>query len=69
MRVNPYCCVNKGNYMNKLFKNIKQKIIAYINDLDYKMWVIKIMSDAIEYGEEPEVVEYFLENNYKNHYG
>lgn len=55
--------------MNKLFKNIKQKIIAYINDLDYKMWVIKIMSDAIEYGEEPEVVEYFLENNYKNHYG
>ena len=52
-----------------MFIEIIQKIKTYINDLDYTLWNIRIMSDAIEFSEDADTVNAFLEANYENHYG
>lgn len=46
-------------------KLLKQKL----NDLDYEMQNIKIISDAIEFNEDSDLVTRLLEANYEVHYG
>lgn len=38
------------------------------NDWSYSQGMTKIMSDAMEYGIDPDIVDKQLEANYKNHY-
>lgn len=52
-----------------MIKRLIIRIKKRINSWHYRMCMIGIMSDAIEYGIEPEVVDYWLESNYENHYG
>ena len=46
-------------------KLLKQKL----NDLDYEMRNVKIISDAIEFDEDSDLVSKLLEANYEDHYG
>lgn len=46
-------------------KLLKQKL----NDLDYEMRNVKIISDAIEFNEDSDLVTRLLEANYEEHYG
>ena len=46
-------------------KLLKQKL----NDLDYVMKDVKIISDAIEFNEDSDLVTKLLEANYEDHYG
>ena len=48
----------------KIIEHIK----SMLNDLDYEMWNNRIMSDAIEFNQPLEEVEFYLKNNYLNHY-
>jgi len=52
-----------------MLKIIINRIKAMLNDLHYEVWNDWIMSDALEFGLEPEFVEMMLESNYINHYG
>ena len=45
------------------------RIKSMINDIHYSLWKSRIMSDAMEYNLDTEVVEFYLHNNYINHYG
>ena len=45
------------------------KIKSFINHLSYKLWMSRIMSDAIEYNVEPHIVDSWLYANYINHFG
>ena len=45
-------------------KLLKQKL----NDLDYEMRNVKIISDAIEFNEDSDLVTRLLEANYEEHY-
>lgn len=49
----------------KKFVSIIKKIL---NDISYNLWSIKIMSDAMEYDLDPQIVDAWLDANYKNHY-
>ena len=51
--------------LKKLFSKIKAKL----NDIDYNRWETRIMSDALEYHIEEDIVKKQLNANYKNHYG
>lgn len=53
----------------QMIKRLITRIKKLINSWHYRMCMIGIMSDAIEYGIEPDVVDYWLEANYENHYG
>lgn len=52
-----------------MLNNIIKKLKNFLNDLDYLNWEYRIMSDAIEFGEDSEFVSACLNANYKNHYG
>ena len=54
--------------MSELLKSWIKKIKKWYNDLDYQLSMNSIMSEAIEYGEDPDAVDFYLKNNYKNHY-
>ena len=45
------------------------KIKSFINHLSYKVWMTRIMSDAIEFDVEPHIVDSWLYANYINHFG
>lgn len=49
----------------KKFVLIIKKIL---NDISYTLWSTRIMSEAIEYDLDPQIVEGMLDANYKNHY-
>lgn len=50
--------------LRKLFTKIK----TIINDIDYSLWETRIMSDALEFDEDVDIVKAQLNANYKNHY-
>lgn len=52
------------NMLRKLFTKIK----TIINDIDYSLWETRIMSDALEFDEDVDIVKAQLNANYKNHY-
>ena len=52
-----------------MLKNIINQIKTTLNDLHYEVWNSWIMSDALEFGLDPDVVDVWLESNYINHYG
>lgn len=39
-----------------------------LNDISYQWHMNGIMSEALEYGLEPDIVDSWLDANYKNHY-
>lgn len=57
---------NKGGrkMLKKLFSKIKEKL----NDIDYSLCETRIMSDALEFDEDVDIVKAQLNANYKNHY-
>lgn len=50
--------------LKKLFSKIKEKL----NDIDYSLCETRIMSDALEFDEDVDIVKAQLNANYKNHY-
>lgn len=50
-------------------KALIKKIKAICNDISYNLWLTRIMSDAMEYDIEPNIVNSWLKANYENHYG
>ena len=46
---------------------LSNKIKYILAELSYRLGVICIMSDAMEFSLDPDVVDKFLEANYKNY--
>ena len=44
-----------------------EKIRSWLNDLNYRFWEMRIMSDALEYGNSTEEVKSQLSANFDNH--
>ena len=61
-----YVIINK-KWIN-MFKKLFTKIKATINDIDYKCWNTRIMSNALEFDIDENTVEKWLDANYRNHY-
>ena len=51
-----------------MIKSIISHIKSILNELDYTATEIAIMSDAVRYGLDADVVDVWLESNYVNHY-
>ena len=51
-----------------MIKSIISHIKSMLNELDYTATEIAIMSDAVRYGLDADVVDVWLEYNYVNHY-
>ena len=49
-------------------KKFVLKIKKILNDISYNLWSTRIMSDAVEYDLDPQIVDAMLDANYKNHY-
>lgn len=45
-----------------------EKFRSWLNDLSYEFWQLRIMSDALEYGNSSEEVKSQLSANFDNHY-
>lgn len=48
--------------------NIIKKFKKFLNDLDYKMCLHRILADAIEYKLSFKEVDNMIRANYQNHY-
>ncbi len=57
-------CNKEDDIMKKVCLIIKK----ILNDISYDLWSTRIMSDAMEYDLDPQIVEAMLDANYKNHY-
>lgn len=51
-----------------MLKKIIQYVKSILNDIDYQIWVVRIMYEALEYHDDVNFVEECLKANYKNHY-
>lgn len=57
------------NLKGTMIKSIISFIKSMLNELDYTATETTIMSDAVRYGLDADVVDVWLKSNYINHYG
>lgn len=51
-----------------IFCKMIKRIKSILNNIKYRLAMIEIMSQAMEYDLEPEIVKSWLDANYQNHY-